>query len=465
MRPHSLSARLIVWYVLSAFMLVAAASGILYAVLASELAREDMRLAHDELDSIRLILKATEWPRVTTVPIIGREGIDRELYVRLIAPDGRVVLQTAGMDRITGPALLPDVATLGEDGIATRKRESDGDTYQLLTAPVLPGQSQGAIEIAMNHGDEDDLLALYRTRLLTVLGIVLAITAALGYWLARSSMRPIERIGRVAERIGSSNLHERIATDGLPDEVRRVAATFNTMLDRLEESFARVGQFSDDVAHELRTPVNNLRGEIEVAMSRPRSPEDYAEMLGSCLEECDRIARITTSLLFLARVGGTDALTLVDTSIGAEIDAVRDFYEATASEAGIAIDTNVAPQQRWSLDRTLFQQALGNLVANAIAHSAGATLVTIAATADERTLHVSVANNGTTAPGIDRRRLFDRFYRADRARAGADHAGLGLAMVKAIVERHGGQIAVDDRPGGGLEFTMSFPRQDYDSVI
>lgn len=465
MSPRSLSARLIVWYVLSAFALVAAASGILYAVLASELAREDMRLARDELESIRLILNATDWPAATDVPVIGRESIDRELYVRLIAPNGRVVLATAGMDRITGRATGMSGADLPAAGIATRRRESDGDTYQLLTAPVVAGQPRGVIEIAMNHGDEDALLALYRTRLLTVLAIVLAVTTALGYWLARSSVRPIERIGRVAERIGSSNLHERIATQGLPEELRRVAATFNTMLNRLEDSFARVGQFSDDVAHELRTPVNNLRGEIEVALSRARSPGDYEQMLGSCLEECDRIARIIASLLFLARVDGSGALTLNDAVIAVEIEAVREFYEASAGEAGMAIEARAPPDLRWRVDRTLFQQALGNLVSNAIAHAGAAKTIRMSAQADTDSLRVTVSDDGGGVPHDEQNRLFDRFYRADRARAGAAHAGLGLSIVKAIVERHGGGVTLVSERAEGLAIAMRFPRHDDDSAI
>lgn len=465
MNPRSLSGRLILWYVLSAFTLVTAASGILYVVLASELAREDMRLARDELASIRLILTATGWPGATDVPVLGREGVDRELYVRLTAPDGRVVLETAGMDRIAGPAPRVNGQELAAAGTASRRRERDGDTYQLLTAPVVAGQPKGIIEIAMNHGDEDRLLALYRARLLTVLAIVLGITTALGYWLARSSMRPIERIGRVAERIGSSTLHERIVTEGLPEELRQVASTFNTMLDRLEESFARVGQFSDDVAHELRTPVNNLRAAIEVTLSRTRAPEDYAQMLGSCLEDCDRISRIISSLLFLARVGGSDALTLEDAPIGADIEAVCDFYEASASEAGMAIETQASPRLRWRLDRILFQQALGNLVANAIAHASTATHVIVAAEADLTSLRVTVSDDGKGLPADDAHRLFDRFFRADRARAGADHAGLGLSMVKAIVERHGGDVTIPSTSGQGFAITMCFPGQNDDSVI
>ncbi|MDE1943459.1 MAG: HAMP domain-containing protein, partial [Betaproteobacteria bacterium] len=275
--------------------------------------------------------------------------------------------------------------------------------------------------------------------------------------------RPIERIGRVAERIGSSNLHERIAVEGLPEELRRVVLAFNTMLDRLGESFARVGQFSDDVAHELRTPVNNLRGQIEVALSRTRSSEDYEQVLGSCLEECGRISRIVSSLLFLARVGGSDALSIGQAVIAREIDAVRDFYEASTGEAGLTIATDAPSDLSWPLDRTLFQQALGNLVSNAIAHGGTATAIEITAQVEGRRLHVTVSDDGDGIGPVDRQRLFDRFYRADRARAGTDHAGLGLSMVKAIVERHGGTVTLTSTVGTGTAVTMAFARLDDDS--
>ncbi len=465
MTPRSLSLRLTVWYILSAFALVVVASGVLYAVLASELAREDMRLARDQLASIRLILQSTQWPNAAAVPMRGTEGSDRELYVRLLAPDGQVVLETAGIDRIVGPAPHLDSKQLNEDGVASRVRERDGDTYQLLTAPVTAGRPNGMIQIAMNHGDEDRLLALYRMRLMTMLTVILCVTAALGYWLARSSMRPIEHIGRVAERVGSTNLDERIVVDSLPDEVRRVALAFNTMLDRLEESFARVGQFSDDVAHELRTPVSNLRGQIEVGLSKGRTREEYEQLLGSCLEECERISRIIASLLFLARVGGRGALALATANIGAEVGAVRDFYEASAAEAGLKIDIEVPPNLEWPMDRVLFQQALANLVSNAIAHSEASGAIQITVEARSAELMITVSDEGCGIADSDRSRVFDRFYRADRARTGAGHSGLGLSMVKAIVERHGGSVELHSQLGKGTRVVMRFTAVNDDPVI
>src|SRR5262249_16434652 len=134
-----------------------------------------------------------------------------------------------------------------------------------------------------------------------VLGIALVVCAFAGYHIARRGLRPLVEITATTRRIRSTTLSERLAGHGLPAELGELAATFNEMLDRLEGAVARLGRFSADIAHELRTPVNHLRGEAEVALSRPRSPEEYREVLGSGLEECVRLTRLIDSLLFLAR--------------------------------------------------------------------------------------------------------------------------------------------------------------------
>src|SRR5262249_24484696 len=139
-----------------------------------------------------------------------------------------------------------------------------------------------------------------------------------------------------ARRIRSTTLHERIEAGRFPAELGALASTFNDMLDRLEESFDRLARFSADIAHELRTPVNNLRRETEVAVRKPRSTDEYREVLGSCLEECLRLGQLIDSLLFLARAESPQAqLVMESVDIGAELATVRDFYEAVATEAGI----------------------------------------------------------------------------------------------------------------------------------
>src|SRR5262249_9572489 len=179
-----------------------------------------------------------------------------------------------------------------------------GKSVRILSARAAVGgraENDRVIQVALDRTYEEDLLAGYRRNLWIVLGAALLVCALAGYRIAQRGLRPVAQITEMARRIRSSTLDERIEASGLPAELSALAGTFNEMLDRLEESFNRLARFSADIAHELRTPVNNLRGEAEVALGRSRSAAEYREVLGSCLEECARLARIIDSLLFLAR--------------------------------------------------------------------------------------------------------------------------------------------------------------------
>jgi two-component system heavy metal sensor histidine kinase CusS len=280
----------------------------------------------------------------------------------------------------------------------------------------------------------------------------------MGYSIMRRGMRPIEAMARTVERIHSRRLSERIATADLPSELARLAHTFNEMLDRLEGSFGRISQFSDNVAHELRTPINNLQSEIEVALSRGRTGDDYREVLASCLEECNRITRIVQGLLFLAREESSSSpILLEELDIPSELEAVKDFYEGLAADAGLHIEVDAPGALCARLDRTLLRQAISNLVSNAIEHTARGGLVRIRASRESAGIRVAVADTGEGIPAEHLPRVFERFYRVDGARSLSQrNVGLGLAIVKSIVARHGGQIGIESRPGVGTTVTIDF---------
>jgi two-component system heavy metal sensor histidine kinase CusS len=462
-RSVSIGLRLSLLYASSAFFLIFAATGFLYWVLESNLVREDTRFSRDELENVRLILRAAEPPaRISAKGAKSVVDDDRELYVRLIDRTGTTVMETPGMTAVVAsPPTTAFLSTVHHpSGVRQDVVTRDDGAFQILTATLaMDGTArQGFVQVAMNRGDEERLLALYRQRLMLVLVLSLLATTAVGYLIARGGMRP--RIGQAAERIGTSTLHQRIASDGLPAELRGLADTFNTMLDRLEDSFGRVSRFSDDVAHELRTPVNNLRGEIEVALAHPRAVEDYEAVLGSCLEECARISRIITSLLFLARADGAeDRLDIEEIDVVRESAAVLDFYEAAAADKGVTLALTGAPSAEVRLDRTLFQQALGNLVANAIAYTPSGGSVEVAIEKIPCACVVTVADTGSGIAMEHQPYVFDRLYRADAARSGATNVGLGLAVVKSIVERHGGRVTIDSAPGKGTAVSMDFRAQ------
>jgi len=466
-RPLSIALRMTVWYALSAFTLISAATGILYWVLATNLEQEDIRALQDNVNNVKLMLQSSE-PSVVPEqqgPQLSSSTERRpEVYFRVLDANARIIVETPGTSQELPAPTADDLAIWKSMGKVSYHGVSRSGAAIQIVAESIASKNKDAptryVQIAMDRYNDERLLARYRERLAWILSVSVILSSLAGYAIAKSGMRPIESISRTAARIHFATLHERIETSGLPAELLGLANTFNSMLGRLQDSFAHISQFSDDVAHELRTPIHNLRGEIEVALSKARSSEDYREALGSCLEECGRISRVIQSLLFLARADNTAELLqreVVD--IGKELTTIQEFYEASASEVGVDLAISAPTGLSAPLDRTLFQQAIGNLVANAITHTRPGGTVRLAACEDSPWLKVTVADTGCGIAPEHLPYVLDRFYRIDSARTGSrQNVGLGLAVVKSIVERHGGCVDIDSKPGEGTCVSLRFPQ-------
>jgi two-component system, OmpR family, heavy metal sensor histidine kinase CusS len=306
-RAASIAFRMTVWFVLSAFSLIFAATTTLYWVLASELYQEDVLNLADNLHNARSLLRLALPPQQRQSPDPRPSWAPQqqpEIYLRVLDANASTVIETPGMADGVPPPTKTELATIGGSEGEIREVVSHSGKRFLTVIVRVVGKSANDppifMQLAMDH-EHNYVLPRYRTRLWLVLSVSFVLCSLVGYLIARRSMRPIENISRSAARIHSTTLHERIEVQHLPAEIAELGEIFNSMLDRLEESFRHVSQFSDDVAHELRTPINNMRGQIEVVLNKTRSNEEYREAMGSCLEECTRISRLIQSLLFLAR--------------------------------------------------------------------------------------------------------------------------------------------------------------------
>jgi signal transduction histidine kinase len=229
-------------------------------------------------------------------------------------------------------------------------------------------------------------------------------------------------------------------------------------LNRLADSFERLSRFSSDIAHELRTPIQNMIGSLEVALARDRQPLEYREILGSNLEECNRISRLTESLLFLARAENLkEGISLSKLELRQEIERIIDFYEPLASEKSqrLILETRCNPQQILWADPVLFQRLMGNLISNAIRYTGRGGEIVVDYGVQETELVLSVRDSGQGIPPEDLPFIFDRFYRVDRSRSlDSGGTGLGLAIAKSIVDLHHAKIAVNSQPGQGSAFSI-----------
>jgi two-component system, OmpR family, heavy metal sensor histidine kinase CusS len=464
--PHSswsLAARLTAWYAGASFLLVFSATAFLYGAILRHLDREDDQFLAEKVQLLRVLLTERAGDSAALRQAIEGDVANRPLGgigVRVLDEPGRTLLETPGLSGDVPADAFPAAEPLAAGPPRGAEIETaSGRTFRVVAVRTPVGDGVRVLQLAFDRTAEEALLANYRRALLLVLGAALVGCAAAGYHIARRGLRPLTEITAAARRVRSTNLRERLRGDGLPAEIAVLAETFNAMLDRLEEAFARLARFSADIAHELRTPVNNLRGEAEVALGQPRTPAEYREVLGSCLEECDRLARLIDSLLFLARAEGAKVRPAAERiDVARELEAVREFYEAAAGEAGVRLVVE-AEAGAAELDRTLFQRAVGNLVANALAHTPAGGTVTLRAAAAGGRLRVEVADTGTGIAPEHLPHVFDRFYRADPARTTADgRVGLGLAIVKSIAEMHGGTAEAASTPDQGTTVTLTLPK-------
>jgi two-component system heavy metal sensor histidine kinase CusS len=466
---RTLAFRLTAGYALAGLCLVFLATASLYLVLRTELEKSTDLFLADKLHVVRTLLRERpeDWDAL-------REEIELEsaarryeqFYIRLLDERATPLLTTPGMsEQLDLPLLASQMQSRPDHPFSATGKHGQPFWVTSASAEVgSPSKRTDTVEIAIDISQQEALLAYYRRWFLATLLGSFAIFPLLGYQVARHGIRPLEEIATTAEHISSTNLHERILPEGYPSELASLADTFNKMLERLEESFERISRFSADIAHDLRTPVNNIRGEAEVALVRARTVDEYRDVLGSCLEEAVRLSDLISDLLFLARA--ENPLTHLHrerVNVTELLNGVRDYYEASAEDGGISLTTAAGAEPVIAeLDRALVQRAVGNLVSNAVAHTpSGGSIVlatTVGSAAEASTVRIEVADTGEGIPPVALPKVFDRFYRVDTSRSQASGGtGLGLAIVQSVMLLHGGNVEIASQVGQGTRVTLRIP--------
>ena len=462
-QPWSLSARLTLWFFVTSFSLILVATGYLYLALAKNLDREDDHFLTDRAKGVLALLREQPTDQVAIQKQVAWAGAthpESVIYLRVLREEGHVVAETPGMgEALSSSVFTQTQADMSEEFSGHNHRSVNGRWFRVMSVRASDDSAEGStlvVQAAMDRSHEEELLEDYRRNLWIVLGVALIVCSLGGYFLIRKAVRPVQNIAATASRIRSSNLDERIAVGSLPAELRILADSFNEMLDRLESSFDRLSQFSADIAHELRTPLNNLRGEAEVALTRPRTLDEYRDVIGSSLEEFGKLSRMIDSLLFLARAENpATQINREPVDVAVELERMREYFEAAADETGVTLVMQGRPSWIANVDRTLLQRAVSNLISNAIQHTPAGGKVEVLAeiVADELVIHVTDTGEGIPATMLPH--IFDRLFRADNSRSvNRGGAGLGLAMVKGIAQLHGGSISVASEPLRGTRFCL-----------
>ena len=380
----------------------------------------------------------------TTALVARRPALEQELQrhpelaLRIEGPDGQVWFSSRAL-----PDSLPHAQHWNHQDTAYRVMSTkQGDLRLTLLLDITHHQH---------------FLEQMQRLIWLCVGLSALATALLGAWVARRGLRPLRQMTRVTQQVSASSLTARLPADALPTELGELAASFNAMLARLEDAFARLSAFSADIAHELRTPLSNLLTQTQVILSQPRALEDYQEALHSNLEELQHLAQMVGDMLLLAKADNGLLQTRRETlALERELTALAEYFTPLAEEAGVRLQ--VDGQATLSADRALLHRALSNLIDNALRFTPRGGEQRLSAAQQGARVRIEVANQGPEIPAAQRERLFDRFYRADPARreGGTEHAGLGLAIARSIVQAHGGAIHCESAEGW-TRFILEFP--------
>jgi len=469
----SIGARLAIWFTLSAFVVLAIVTALQYWVVLRGLEWDEIQLLIDKVKMFERTLRTHgENPEFLDheVNLEGGAywpGQHYVVYSRILDESGNLIIETPGMAQLIPSEIFP--SSLAPEDLRNAetvhyRKAPNGRDYFLLSAWTRSGIGSGSrrdIQVAMDETGEHAMIAAYRRDTLLLLALGTLAFAAVGVCIVRRSLRPVQDLAELAERITANDVSTRINSDAgrWPSELTTLASALYRMLFRLESSYKRCSQCTEDMAHELRNPIHTLMGETEVALSRQRSAEEYRQVMESNLEEYNRLSRMINELLFIARADNpATVIESVTLDVYSELERVREFHDAPARELGVTISCQ--GHATLNADPLLLRRAVSNLVSNALSHTPRGGRISLDVVPDEQhgMVQVVVGDTGEGIKAEELPRVLDRSYRGSRQSLNDGYgAGLGLAIVKSIMTLHGGSITIESEEGRGTTVVLQFP--------
>lgn len=459
----SLAWRLALAFAAVCALVLGVAGVFLYRSLESELIYRDDQALLGRLEQVRALLQDSDSLDVLQQrPRLYQNMLGNQESLLLVSrADGTPVI-AINPRRQKVPQVVP---------IPEQRAPQPADIHRwrsIDAAPLLllAGQAQGprgealTVVVGKRLAEREAMLASYRLRVYLAVGVGALLAFAVGLLLLRRALLPLRQMTRTVAEIDLRSLDRRLQLHTIPMELHEPVQALNGMLARLDDSFGRLSQFSADLAHEIRTPLHNLLGSNGLALSQPRSSDEYQELLASNLEEFERLNRMVENLLFLARADhGERLLNLQAVDLQALGEDLCAYFEALAEDRHLRLDNQL--HGNLDGDLQLLQRALGNLLANAVRHATPGSTVTLTRIG----FQLNVANQGQPIAQQHLTRLFDRFYRVDASRAEpGDSGGLGLAIVRSIMQLHGGHVTVSSDPQATV-FSLVFRPSDRETAL
>jgi two-component system heavy metal sensor histidine kinase CusS len=465
--PRSIASRLILLFTLATVLLLVCGLGVFYSLVVRHAFAEDNAVLADKIAALRADFHETG-SNVFAEELNARPGGEHPAYwIRILDSQGRTYAETPGLDRLLPSEIFPSALAFAEASAGSQKPTSavtgrkdyrrGAKLFSLIALNEESGGQAYTLQIAQDRSSDERVERNFAVLFIIVLsGSVLA-SALIAVIVTKRGLRPLEEMTQSLGRIGPTHLKERVIPADWPRELQPLAIAFDDMLERLDDSFTRLSQFSADLAHELRTPIANMLGEAQVALTRERTAAEYRETIESTIGECERLSRIVDNLLFVARVDAArEPIARKRFDARKAVEKIAAFYQTIADDRHVTISCSGKGQIY--ADPDLFDRAVGNLLDNALRFTPENGSIQVALCQGDADFEVAVSDTGCGIAPEHLPRVFDRFYRAESSRS-SDGAGLGLALVKSIVHLHGGSAKIDSEIGRGTTVSLSFPLQ------
>ena len=460
--PSTLASRLTLWYAAIFTISTVVAFGAFYLAISTVIGKHrDLDLRGDVREySAMLATKGIGEVKAEMSWDALSDG-QEHTFLRLLSLDGK---ELAATDMSAWRSVRTNSRALEKlKGSADYVLETLDLPEQEFKARTIYGSIGPDLVLQIGESLEEDaeFLELHRTVFIPVMAVMVIIAAVFGWLMARRALIGVEEVSRTAIEIAKGELDKRVPVKARGEEIERLATTFNYMLDRINLLIRGMREMSDNIAHDLRSPLARIRGVAEMALTTSTSAEEQRAMAGSMIEECDRLLGMINAMLDIAEAeSGAGEIELEEVDLVRVVQGACELFQAIAEDNGVTITTELPKICVVYGETRKFQRMVANLLDNALKFTPPEGKVTVSLKADNRQVSIAVNDTGIGISEEHLPHVFERFYRCDNSRA-RHGTGLGLSLVKAIAGSLGGSVNAESYPGKGSTFTVILPQQPH----